>query len=78
MTNAKFFDESKEQSQVKAAIITKYFWAWARVIIGAQKSRRPNVDKRIAHINLFAGPGLRSGWIYIPGWPAASRPLEEK
>jgi hypothetical protein len=24
-----FFDESREQSQVKATIVAKYFWAWA-------------------------------------------------
>jgi hypothetical protein len=32
-----FFDEQSEQSQVKAEIISKYFWAWAKAIIGAQK-----------------------------------------
>ncbi len=26
---AKFFNEQAEQSQVKAAIVSKYFWAWA-------------------------------------------------
>lgn len=57
MTNAKFFDESSDQSQVKSAIVTKYFWAWARVIIGAQNHLPENADKRIAYIDLFAGPG---------------------
>jgi hypothetical protein len=31
-----FFDEQSEQSQIKAAIVTDYFWAWANVIIGSQ------------------------------------------
>ena len=60
MTNATFFDESSEQSQVKSVIVSKYFWAWARVIIGAQNSRPQNADKRIAYIDLFAGPGRYS------------------
>lgn len=29
MTTSSFFDESKEQSLVKATIVAKYFWAWA-------------------------------------------------
>jgi hypothetical protein len=38
MTN-RFFDESKEQSLVKSAIVSKYFWAWAKVIM--PRSRTP-------------------------------------
>jgi three-Cys-motif partner protein len=53
MSTAKFFDESKEQSEVKAAIVTKYFWAWARVMVPQAKKR----TNRIAYIDLFAGPG---------------------
>ena len=60
MTNTTFFDESREQSQVKSAMVTKYFWAWAKVMIGAQKRRRGNPDNRIAYIDLFAGPGRYS------------------
>ena len=60
MTNKKFFDESREQSQVKSAIVTKYFSVWARVIIGAQNHHRQNADNRIAYIDLFAGPGRYS------------------
>lgn len=48
-----FFDESQEQSQVKAEIVAKYFWAWAKVIIPSQKGR----GNKIAYIDLFAGPG---------------------
>ncbi len=49
-----FFDESTDQSRVKAAIVANYFWAWAKVIISVAKKRR---DRRIAYIDLFAGPG---------------------
>ena len=49
-----FFDEQLEQSQVKTAIVSKYFLAWAKVISGYLKAKK---DKRIAYIDLFAGPG---------------------
>jgi three-Cys-motif partner protein len=48
-----FFEESSEQSQVKAAIVSKYFWAWTRVIIPHAKRGAG----KIAYIDLFAGPG---------------------
>jgi three-Cys-motif partner protein len=53
MTAATFFDESADQSQVKTAIVAKYFWAWAHVIIPSAKQR----NSRIAYVDLFAGPG---------------------
>lgn len=56
-TGNSFFEESREQSRVKTAIVAKYFDAWARVIMGAQNVHRPNEEKRIAYIDLFAGPG---------------------
>ncbi len=49
-----FFDQSTDQSRVKAAIVANYFWAWAKVIISVAKKGR---DRRIAYIDLFAGPG---------------------
>lgn len=49
-----FFDEQSEQSEVKTAIVSKYFIEWARVITGFLKNKR---DRRIAYIDLFAGPG---------------------
>src|SRR4030042_1009047 len=52
-----FFEESSEQSRIKAAIVSKYFDAWARVIMGAQDVYRVISEKRIAYIDLFAGPG---------------------
>lgn len=48
-----FFDESTGQSEVKAAIVSKYFWAWANVIKGQCIKNGCNM----AYIDLFAGPG---------------------
>jgi three-Cys-motif partner protein len=62
-----FFDEQSEQSQIKAAIVADYFWAWASIIIGVQ-NRYPQHAQKIAYIDLFAGPGR-----YQNG--AASTPL---
>lgn len=53
MSNTSFFDEQKEQSLIKARIVEKYFWAWAKVIIPTAKK----ADSRIAYIDIFAGPG---------------------
>lgn len=64
MNTEKFFDERTDQSEVKARIVQKYFYAWANVIMPtAQKNGR-----RIAYIDLYAGPGR-----YKDG--AASTPL---
>jgi three-Cys-motif partner protein len=54
MPTDNFFDESREQSRIKATIVAKYFWAWANVIL-SQVKKQPN--GRIAYIDLFAGPG---------------------
>ena len=53
MTNNSFFDKSTETSLVKAEIVAKYFWAWAKVIISQAKKKNTN----IAYIDLFSGPG---------------------
>lgn len=54
-----FFDEQKEQSKVKTLIVTKYFEAWARVIMGVQdaNNRGRNGGNEIQYLDLFAGPG---------------------
>lgn len=53
MGTEKFFDERSDESEVKARIVQKYFYAWANVIMPtAQKS-----GNRIAYIDLYAGPG---------------------
>lgn len=53
MNSESFFDESSEQSIVKAAIVAEYFWAWAKVILPTVKAK----GGRLAYIDLFAGPG---------------------
>lgn len=50
-----FFDEQRDQSLVKAAIVAKYFDAWSRVMI-SNAARGIPID-RLAYIDLFAGPG---------------------
>ena len=53
MKNDDFFEEATEQSLIKATIVAKYFWAWAKVIMPTAKKYGNN----IAYIDLFAGPG---------------------
>jgi three-Cys-motif partner protein len=55
MTDNSFFDEQKEQSLVKARIVEKYFWVWAKVVIPTV--RKSASEPRIAYIDLFAGSG---------------------
>lgn len=64
MATTKFFDERSDQSEVKARIVQKYFYAWANVILSAVRKD----GGRIAYIDLYAGPGR-----YKDG--AASTPL---
>lgn len=54
MTDNRFFEESLEQSRIKAEIVSKYFWAWAKIIMPTVKR---SATPRIAYIDLFAGPG---------------------
>ena len=51
MQSNSFFDESKEQSQVKTRIVEKYFWSWATIM--TQRVKKP----KIGYVDLFAGPG---------------------
>jgi len=53
MADSSFFDESTDNSLVKAEIVAKYFWAWAKVIIPTAKK----LSNKIAYIDLFSGPG---------------------
>lgn len=67
MGTKKFFDESKEQSQVKSEIVEKYFDAWAGIIVGAQRAHRPGQEHRTGYVDLFAGPGrYKDGAISTP------------
>jgi three-Cys-motif partner protein len=51
--NVKFFDEQLDQSDAKARIVQKYFYAWARVITPTAKS----MSNKIGYFDLYAGPG---------------------
>src|SRR5258708_1922733 len=63
MVDKQFLAEIREQSQVKARIVSKYFWAWAKVIMPSTRNR----GNRIAYIDLFAGPGrYEDGTISTP------------
>jgi three-Cys-motif partner protein len=55
MTGNSFFDEQKEQSLIKASIVEKYFWSWAKIVISTIKKSASG--QRIAYIDLFAGAG---------------------
>jgi len=45
-----FFKQQREQSEVKAAIVEKYFHAWASIVSSGH-------GRDIAYVDLFAGPG---------------------
>ncbi len=51
MSNEHFFTERTGQSAVKAEIVSKYFWSWAKIIMPWAK------DGKIAYVDLFAGRG---------------------
>ena len=53
MADNSFFDETREQSAIKAEIVADYFWAWAKIIGRTVKGR----GDMVAYIDLFAGPG---------------------
>jgi three-Cys-motif partner protein len=62
-----FFEESRDQSVVKATIVEKYFDAWAGIITGAQNQYGRTPDKRIGYVDLFAGPGrYKDGAVSTP------------
>ncbi len=66
MATEHFFDEQTEQSLVKSTIVTKYFDAWAGVITRVQR-KNINANKKIAYIDLFAGPGrYKDGTVSTP------------
>lgn len=50
-----FFEEQRDQSLVKAHIVSKYFDAWSNVMLGVRK-QYGRIDK-LAYIDLFCGPG---------------------
>jgi three-Cys-motif partner protein len=54
-----FFDESTEQSRVKAQIVSAYFSVWAKVIMSTAKKNKGARyrNERLAYVDLFAGRG---------------------
>jgi len=54
--NNSFFLEQREQSIIKARIVSEYFSKWAYVMLGSQK-KYPSHSQRMAYIDLFTGPG---------------------
>lgn len=54
MNDDSFFEETREQSIVKATIVSKYFDAWSKIIVNQVKRRN---DNKLAYIDLFAGRG---------------------
>jgi len=66
MSTGVFFEEQTDQSLVKSEIVSKYFDVWAGVITSTQ-DRHSFGDKKIAYIDLFAGPGrYKDGTISTP------------
>ena len=59
MTDNKFFEELQDQSEVKARTVTKYFRAWSRIVMPSVE----RFDRRLAYIDLYAGPGRYEGWL---------------
>jgi three-Cys-motif partner protein len=57
MTDYAFFEISKEQSRVKSLIVSKYFEAWANVMMSVQDSQKGRGGYQIQYLDLFAGPG---------------------
>lgn len=51
MADNSFFKESKDQSKIKANIVGKYFYAWAKIIMPRARSNK------VAYIDLYCGPG---------------------
>lgn len=51
-----FFQEQREQSMIKARIVSKYFSVWAGIMSSTQK-RYLQHSQKIAYVDLFAGPG---------------------
>lgn len=53
-----FFGLQTEQSKIKSLIVSKYFIAWARIMLGARRLSSPYcVNKSIHYLELYCGPG---------------------
>lgn len=69
MTDNTFFEEQEEQSRIKAQIVSKYFWAWAKVVM--PRVQQPGGG--IVYMDLFAGRGR-----YADGSPSTPLLVLEK
>lgn len=70
MPTEEFFDERREQSEVKATIVAKYFRVWAQIML---RNLRKYGGNRIAYIDLFCGPGR-----YMDGKPSTPSMIVEE
>jgi three-Cys-motif partner protein len=52
--NRDFFEERSIRSEVKTEIVRKYFWAWAKIMVGQVKKKGGD---KIGYVDLFAGKG---------------------
>jgi three-Cys-motif partner protein len=51
-----FFVERQDQSEVKSQIVVRMFDAWSTIVGGTAQGGES--DRRLAYIDLYAGPGL--------------------
>ena len=66
-----FFNESPNpHSETKAEIVSKYFYAWAKIMVQRARARR------IIYLDLFSGPGaFGDGTFSTPLRVVISRPV---
>lgn len=57
MIDRNFFNEASELSVIKTRIVSKYFKAWAHVILATQQRTRVFRKEGLAYVDLFSGPG---------------------
>ncbi|TAE58806.1 MAG: three-Cys-motif partner protein TcmP [Nostocales cyanobacterium] len=55
MTEDTFFESPSKKSNIKIQIVTKYFPAWAKIIVPRAKKKG---IKKVGYIDLFSGPGI--------------------
>ncbi len=73
---ANFFSDPRENSLVKASIVSKYFETWANIILQILKNQENRYGRgkgQIAYVDLFAGPG-----VYDDGTPSTPVLVLEK
>lgn len=53
MKPTRFFETPDQQNLIKTEMVTKYFEAWANVVMPRHRAPKD----RIAYVDLFSGPG---------------------